>query len=101
MSADKVDNALKSLQELKSERQQRGLVLDLLEGLRGVSIPEQGRILASTASANAPSRKSRKSAMQEQFAMALDDDTTRGPKTDGGLDEGGSPELSGMAEMFG
>lgn len=61
MSAPRVDKSMGRIcrQPPPSERQLRSLVLDLLEGVRGVSIHEAGRIAA-------PAVK-KKSAMQQRF----------------------------------
>ena len=93
-----VDGALARLKEARAERQQRNVVLELLEGLKGVSIHEQGKVFGSGASVTGTEKKkSRKSAMQEQFAMTLDGD-------DQGAAAGGdgraSPELGGVAELM-
>lgn len=97
-----VDRALARLREVRGERQQRNLVLELLEGLKGVSIPEQGKIFGPGVSAvGLGKKKSRKSAMQEQFAMALDDGD-QGPSGErDSLDRRRSPELGGVAELLG
>ncbi|QIX00286.1 hypothetical protein AMS68_005803 [Peltaster fructicola] len=44
MEAARVDSTIEKLARTKSARQQRALVLDLLEGVRGVSIHESGKI---------------------------------------------------------
>ncbi|KAF4539483.1 Protein msn5 [Lasiodiplodia theobromae] len=82
---DKVDRAFSHIQSVASERQQRGVVLDLLSGVRGVSIHEQGKI-------GRPERQ-KKVQVQEQY-MAVE----QGPAT---IKRGGSPELGGLADMFG
>ncbi|KAK7528139.1 armadillo-type protein [Phyllosticta citriasiana] len=80
---DKVDRCIGRLRQTTSERIQRGLVLDLLSSLRGVSIHEQGKI------ERAPVKKP---AVQEQY-MAVEHQPN--------IVRGGSPQLDGMAEMFG
>jgi exportin-5 len=67
-----------------NSRQQRALILDLLAGLRGVSISEQGKVPK-------PDTKKVRSAMQEKY-MTLDVQAD---------DRGGeSPELEGLAKLF-
>lgn len=92
---DKVDKAFQHIASASaggsggiSERQQRGIVLDLLSSVRGVSIHEQGKI------ARSQQVQSKKAAVQEQY-MAVEQQQ---PAT---IVRGGSPELAGMADMFG
>ena len=85
LSVDKVDRALYELFRANSNtRQQRAVVLNLLEGIRGISISQQGKIKKE------PVKK--KTAMQEKYMT-----TEIEPKIKGG----GSPDLEGVAEMFG
>lgn len=86
MTAEKVDRTLNQLFKSKhNPRQQRALILDLLQGLRGVSISEQGRIAR-------PDPKKLRSAMQERYmTVDVQEDGKREP----------TPELVGIAEMFG
>lgn len=86
MTAEKVDHTANRLFQVQSGRLQRALVLDLLDGLRGVSISEQGKI------ARPDARKAR-SAMQERY-MNVENDRQDGRKE-------GSPDLGGVADMFG
>jgi exportin-5 len=58
MAAAKVDKAFSRISKAASERQQRALVLELLEGVRGVSIYEAGKIARETP---------RKKAVQQQY----------------------------------
>jgi exportin-5 len=60
------------------------LILDLLAGLRGVSISEQGKVLK-------PDTKKLRSAMQEKY-MTLDVQADDG--------RGDSPDLDGFARLF-
>ncbi len=86
MSADQVDRAIRHLARAQSNsRQQRAIVLDLLEGLRGVSISEQGKIAK-------PDPKKIRSAMQEKYMTV---DVQENGKKDESLD------LGGIAAMFG
>ena len=83
--AEKVDHAIQRLVKTQSSRHQRALVLDLLEGLRGVSISEQGKIAK-------PDPKKIRSALQQRY-MSVD------VQQQGDRDE--TPDLGGVAEMFG
>ncbi|GME51099.1 ARM repeat-containing protein [Neofusicoccum parvum] len=83
---DKVDKAFTHIQAVPSERQQRGIVLDLLSSVRGVSIHEQGKMSLSRP------HQHKKAAVQEQY-MTVEQQPT--------IKRGGSPELAGMADMFG
>ena len=86
MSAEAVDRAIRHLARSHSNgRQQRAIVLDLLEGLRGVSVSEQGKIAK-------PDPKRIRSAMQEKY-MTVDMETNRKKEE--------SPDLAGIANMFG
>jgi hypothetical protein len=93
MSESKVDAALKELMEnTKGERTMRGWVLKLLEGVRAVSIYEMGKVDGGG--------KKRKKREVDYDAMAMDggeDEATNG----GHRARGPSPDLGGMAEMFG
>lgn len=85
MTEEKIDRAVQRIHRAaNSPRQQRTSVLNLLEGLRGISVSEQGRI------DSADSRRMR-SALQEQYVTA--DMGTQG-------NERQSPNLEGVAEMF-
>lgn len=83
--ADKVDHVIRKILKTQNSRHQRALVLDLLEGLRGISISEQGKI------AKADPKKIR-SALQQRY-MTVD------VQQQGDRDE--TPDLGGVAEMFG
>ncbi|KAE8154009.1 armadillo-type protein [Aspergillus avenaceus] len=72
-------------------RQQRALILDLLEGLRGVSIAEQGKILGSR-----EERRKARSALQERY-MSSEMEGQQNNKVD--INDG--PDLTGVADMFG
>lgn len=86
MSVEKVDLAFYQLYKVQqNSRMQRALVLDLLAGLRGVSISEQGKIAK-------PDTKKLRSALQERYVtvdMQLEDQKEQ------------SPDLGGVADMFG
>jgi exportin-5 len=85
-------------------RQQRALVLELLEDLKGVSISEMGRLTKSLGAAPGSSRSSKKptrSKMAQEFMTS-----NAGTGTGGTAGAGGSktrdktPDLEGMAGMF-
>ena len=81
-----VDSALhKILKADGNSKQQRAVVLKLLEGLRGVSISEQGKFPR-------PASKKTRTAMQEKYATPHHghDNTNRER----------SPDLGGVADMF-
>lgn len=86
MSSQKVDSAIERIVASASERTQRVLVLELLEGVRGVSIHEMGKI-------DRRDGKGKKSALMMQYMQVEE-------KSGGGKREQ-SPQLEGMAEMFG
>ncbi|KAK7529994.1 armadillo-type protein [Phyllosticta citribraziliensis] len=81
---DKVNRCIGRMRQTTSERIQRGLVLDLLACIRGVSIHEQGKIEHSKSKKPAP--------VSEQYMMV---------EQQPNIVRGGSPELDGMAGMFG
>lgn len=91
MDEQRVANTEAALLRATAARQQRALVLDLLEGLRGVSIAEQGKILSSR-----EERRKARSALQERY-MTTEMDSQQNHKVD--INDG--PDLSGVADMFG
>jgi exportin-5 len=82
----RVDRRLEKLRtgNRQDERMQRSVVLDLLSGIKGVSIHEQGKIQRS-----APKKRTQ---FQEQY-MSVDQAPT--------IVRGTSPGLAGVAGMFG
>lgn len=81
----RVDRTIRQLvKAAQNSRQQRALILDLLAGLRGVSISEQGKVPK-------PDTKKVRSAMQEKY-MTVDVQTDPG--------RGESPDLEGFARLF-
>jgi exportin-5 len=88
ITEEKVERAWGKMIRASSGRQQRAIILDLLEGLRGVSISEQGKI------DRRDPRKVR-SEMQARF-MKVDEEVE---VKEEGKDEG--PDLGGVADMFG
>lgn len=93
MTDQHVDRALDQINANQSERHQRACVLNLLEGLRGVSIHEMGKIAGAASHKERVGGKMR-SAMQEQFAnMAVDGQTST-------IERGGSVEVEGVGQLF-
>ncbi|MCJ1362245.1 hypothetical protein MMC16_001347 [Acarospora aff. strigata] len=86
MTDENVDRFAIRLQRVQSGRQQRALVLDLLAGLRGISISEQGKIAR-------PDPRKVRSAMQERY-MNVDVRQQQRQRDD-------SPDLGGVSDMFG
>ena len=85
MTTEKVDRAIQQIYKAANNpRQQRALVLTLLEDLRSVSISEQGKIPKSNP-------KKLRSEMQEKY-MTVDMDTE--------AKEPRSPDLEGVADIF-
>lgn len=86
MSTDQLDRAVRHLfKAQQNTRQQRAIILDLLEVFRGVAIHEQGKLPK-------PDAKKLRSAMQEKYMTV--EVKAKGKKE-------GSPELGGIADMFG
>ena len=85
MTTEKVDHAIQEiLKAVGNPRQQRALVLNLLEDLRSVSVSEQGKIPKADP-------KKLRSAMQEKY-MTVNMETEAKEKR--------SPDLEGFVEMF-
>ncbi|KAI8939807.1 hypothetical protein NX059_003546 [Plenodomus lindquistii] len=95
--ANRVDRRLARLKSgAKDERSQRSVVLDLLQGVRGVGIHEQGRIRRDGVGVNgAGGGVKGKSKLMEGY-MRMEEDG-RGV----GIERGGTPELGGLRGMFG
>jgi exportin-5 len=91
MNEQRVSNTEISLIRSTSSRQQRALILDLLEGLRGVSISEQGKIFGTR-----EDRRKARSAMQERY-MTNEVEAQHKPQVN--IDDG--PDLDGLADIFG
>jgi len=84
--ADKLDRSIRLLfKSQQNSRQQRAIVLELLEGFRGVAIHEQGKL---------PKLDTRKlrSTMQEKYMTVEVQANGKREK---------SPDLGGVADMFG
>lgn len=92
ITEEKVAQTEEQLQRCSSPRQQRALILELLEPLRGVSISEQGKILGSR-----EERRKARSTLQERY-MTNDMETQQENHR---VDINDGPDLSGVADMFG
>lgn len=79
MSAAKVDKVIAKIIKTQNERQQRALVLELLDGVRGVSIYEAGKI-----SRDMP-KKTNKTTVQQQY-MEVEQRHADGNGVDVGLE---------------
>ena len=87
----KVKNTEEALIRSTSSRQQRALILDLLDSLRGVSIAEQGKILDSR-----EERRRARSALQERY-MTSEMEGQQNTKVN--INDG--PDLEGIADLLG
>lgn len=92
IAEDKVAQTEAALQRCVSPRQQRALILELLEPLRGVSVAEQGKILGSR-----EERRKARTALQERY-MTNEMETQQENHC---VDINDGPDLSGVADMFG
>ena len=85
ISSEKIERFLEQIRRVGSNgRQQRALVLNLLDSLRGTHISQQGKIPK-------PDLKNIRSALQEKY-MSSDMETDRKQQP--------SPELEGVADIF-
>lgn len=82
---------------VRSERAQRTLVLQMLDGVRGVSIHEQGRMFPSVSASSKASRGGKGSMFAQLSSMPVDGPGQQGQHGDGS----GSPDFGGVAELFG
>lgn len=86
MDAERLSQAISHLLKAQQNtRQQRAIILDLLEGFRGVAINEQGKL-------SKPDAKKLRSALQEKYMTV---DVQANDKREA------SPDLGGIAAMFG
>lgn len=92
ITEDQVRNTEASLARSTSLRQQRAVVLELLEGVRGVSIAEQGKILNSR-----EERRKMKSALHMRYVTSGEMEGQQNTKVD--INDG--PDLGGVADLFG
>ncbi len=105
IKAEDVDKTIKNVsQPGLHSRQQRALVLELLEDLKGVSISEMGKLtkgLGGASGASRSSKKSTRSKMVQEFMTP-----SAGAGTGGAAGAGDStgrnktPDLEGVAGMF-
>lgn len=91
MTEEQVSNTEAALARSTSLRQQRAHVLDLLEGVRGISIAEQGKILNSR-----EERRKVRSALQQRY-LSNEMEGQQGHNVD--INDG--PDLGGVADLFG
>jgi exportin-5 len=82
----KVDRRLERLRNARSTHQGAAVVLEMLQGLRGVSIHELGRM------GGVQRKKKGKSAVEEMGMAGIVND---------GIQRGGEEQLDGVAGMFG
>jgi len=95
MTAEGVDAALQRMVAADNgTRLQKAVVLRLLEGLRGVSIAEQGRVLPRA-------RDGKRAALAERDTVQAKYAQQHVPAAAGDRERDGSPELAGYFEMFG
>ncbi|KIV99830.1 uncharacterized protein PV09_08500 [Verruconis gallopava] len=87
MDPEKVQRRFERLRQTKSPTQGAAIVLEMLQGLRGVSIHELGKITA------APRRKASRDKLKMEMEM--------GGIVNDGIRRGGEEELDGIAGMFG
>lgn len=92
LTEQKIAQTEASLHRCASPRQQRALILELLEPLRGISIAEQGKILGSR-----EERRKARSAIQERYMTNEMETQQRQPRVD--INDG--PDLGGVADLFG
>lgn len=90
MTEQRVKSAEEALFRSTSSRQQRALVLELLESLRGVSIAEQGKILDSR-----EERRRVRSALQQSYMTS----EMEGQQNTG-VNVSDGPDLEGVADLF-
>ena len=84
ISGERIQRFLDQIQRSQQScRQQRALVLSLLDGLRGIHISEQGKL-------SRPDPKGNRSAMQDKYNTDMGKDRKPQP----------SPELEGVVEIF-
>lgn len=84
LSSEKVQHFVDQIHRSQQNgRQQRALVLSLLDGLRGVHVSQQGRLPK-------PDIRGTKSAMQQKYSTNMGTDRTQQL----------SPELEGIADIF-
>lgn len=90
ITEQKVAQTEAQLHRITSPRTQRALILELLEPLRGVSISEQGKILARE------ERRKARTALQERYMTNEMETQQRNHRVD--INDG--PDLGGVADLF-
>jgi len=99
MQEEKVDRALQRIMETPGEKMQRAWVLKVLEGVRGLSIAEIGRVDGSASKKRGSGERAMKKGI-DYTMMSVEMDGA----DNGGIGQGRrlpSPELGGVAELFG
>lgn len=91
ITEEQVKETEAALARSTSLRQQRAQVLDLLEGVRGVSIAEQGKIMNSR-----EERRKARSALQQRY-LSMEMEGQQNSKVN--INDG--PDLGGVADLFG
>ncbi|CAK1359336.1 Protein MSN5 [Cercospora beticola] len=86
ITEQKIDKAIAKMTRTHNERSQRSVVLDLLEGVRGVSIHEMGKV------EQAKAKKKENKGVAAQYTMTVENT---------GVVRGGEDELDGVAGLFG
>ena len=86
ITEQKIDKAIAKMTRTHNERSQRSVVLDLLEGVRGVSIHEMGKV------EQAKAKKKENKGVAAQYTMTVENT---------GVIRGGEDELDGVAGLFG
>lgn len=90
MGPEKVDRAIRHLFKAQSDtRRQRAIILELLQGFRGVAIHEQGKLPR-------PDQTKLRSVMQQKY-VTINVETNM----ETNVREERSPDLGGVADMFG
>ncbi|KAJ5306200.1 hypothetical protein PENANT_c024G03864 [Penicillium antarcticum] len=92
ITEEKVASTEATLHRCTSPRQQRALILELLEPLRGISVAEQGKILGSR-----EERRKARSALQERYMTNEMESQQQNHRVD--INDG--PDLGGVADLFG
>ncbi|KAJ5820132.1 hypothetical protein N7474_005723 [Penicillium riverlandense] len=92
LDEQKIAQTESSLHRCTSPRQQRAIILELLEPLRGISIAEQGKILGSR-----EERRKARTALQERYMSNEMETQQQNHRVD--INDG--PDLGGVADLFG
>ena len=91
ITEDRVDHALRQLDEYNESRKQKGIVLKLLAGVRGVSLAEQGKIQT------AREKEKKEDTTFNKYAQSQVQTADKSIKKEAGDDDG---VLEGVADMF-